>query len=84
MCGLAGRILTHRSANTRPLAAGMPWLARRAPDHQGVWTSDDGCIELMHTRLPTVDPLPRSNQPLVDERHGLSVIKTFGTIEPAS
>ena len=74
MCGLAGRILTYRSANTLPLTAGMPWLARRGPDHQGVWTSDDGRIELMHSRLPTVDPLPRSNQPLVDERHGLVVV----------
>lgn len=73
MCGLLGRILADPSVNTRPLSAAMSWLTRRGPDYQGLWASDDGRVELIHTRLHTVDPLPRSNQPFEDKSAGIVV-----------
>ena len=72
MCGLAGRINAGK-APVHALTRGMHWLARRGPDHQGAWMSADGGVELLHTRLLTVDPHPRANQPFVDADHRIAI-----------
>jgi|GEM_PF-955133 len=64
MCGFSGRIIPRGITPARHLQAGLPWLARRGPDNQGFWSSPDGRVELLHTRLAIVDTSAKAHQPL--------------------
>ncbi|GAB4399089.1 MAG: N-acetylglutaminylglutamine amidotransferase [Rhodoferax sp.] len=47
-------------------------LARRGPDHSGVWS--DGPLGLGHRRLSIIDLSPHANQPMVDAELGLTLV----------
>jgi asparagine synthase (glutamine-hydrolysing) len=73
MCAILGRIKTANSRNSGSIELGLKTLSRRGPDSHGVWRSDDGHVELLHTRLAIVDTDPRATQPMTDEARGLIV-----------
>jgi asparagine synthase (glutamine-hydrolysing) len=73
MCAILGRIKTANSRNSGSIELGLKTLSRRGPDSHGVWRSDDGHVELLHTRLAIVDSDPRATQPMTDEANGLIV-----------
>ncbi len=64
MCGIAGELNFKQPASEAALAAMLPQLARRGPDHEGQWC--DGAVALGHRRLNIIDLHPRANQPLWD------------------
>jgi asparagine synthase (glutamine-hydrolysing) len=49
-------------------------LRHRGPDGEGVWLAPGGCLGFGHTRLAIIDLTPASDQPIVDEPAGLSLI----------
>ena len=61
MCGIAGSI-NLRSMNSADIKKCHDILARRGPDYQGFYDSNNGC-QLLHTRLAILDLDNRSNQP---------------------
>lgn len=64
MCGFIGAV---SDGDPRPdLRLGLPFLARRGPDSQRVWTSADGRVSLLHARLSIVDFDGRADQPMTD------------------
>lgn len=70
MCGIAGGIGEGTNSVVRKF---MPLLNRRGPDYQKVITTVYG-LTLGATRLAITDPLPRSNQPMVDQSTGNVII----------
>ena len=70
MCGIAGGIGEGTSSVVRKF---MPLLNRRGPDYQDVITTDYG-LTLGAARLAITDPLPRSNQPMIDQSTGNLII----------
>ena len=64
MCGFIGRIA--RGGDPRDLSKSLPWIRRRGPDSQRMWTSADGQVQLLHARLAIVDKDSRAIQPLAD------------------
>ncbi len=73
MCAILGRIKTASTIDCGSVELGLRTLSRRGPDSHGVWSSDDGSIELLHTRLAIVDSDPRAIQPMRDVPNGLVV-----------
>lgn len=73
MCGICGEL--RLDGNTPDLALGgrmVQRLARRGPDHQGIWT--DGALLFGQRRLAVIDLSARSNQPLLDPELGLALV----------
>lgn len=68
MCGFIGG-----SGHHLDLRRGLPWLGRRGPDSQRVWTSADGGVSLLHARLAIVDRDARAHQPLQNQEAGVTV-----------
>lgn len=68
MCGLMGRFGGPFDAERA-----LGFLARRGPDNQGTWSSDDNSVSLLHCRLAIVDEDRRSDQPFRDATHGIVV-----------
>lgn len=68
MCGFIGRINGTRdgSQEVPRLAAALSILGRRGPDSHRQWRSNDGAVELLHTRLAIVDTDSRAHQPFTD------------------
>ena len=67
MCGFIGRIVPAGVTASRPLEAGVPWLARRGPDSQRLWCAPaeaPGQVDLLHVRLAIVDFTERAHQPM--------------------
>lgn len=67
MCGFSGFI-----SSNLPLEKGREVLARmgntlllRGPDEEGIWTSEDGCVGLVHRRLAVIGLGPGGCQPMV-------------------
>jgi asparagine synthase (glutamine-hydrolysing) len=73
MCGICGEL---RFDGGRPDMAGianmMASLARRGPDHQGVYA--DGPLAFGHRRLSIIDLSAHSHQPMVDKALGLTLV----------
>ena len=73
MCGICGEL---RFDGAPPDLGGlqrmMARLARRGPDHEGVFT--DGPLAFGHRRLSIIDLSAHSDQPMVDKALGLSVV----------
>ncbi len=73
MCGIAGEF---RFDGGRPSREGMQamlaQLERRGPDSEGVF--QDGPVLLGHRRLAIIDLSEKSNQPLVDEQGGCTLV----------
>ena len=68
MCGFLGAI-----GHDADIVRGIPWLARRGPDAQKIWSSSDGTVNVLHCRLAIVDTDPRAAQPFRDPERGLVV-----------
>src|SRR5690242_3917614 len=67
MCGVAAIYAYAAGANTGDSAAlhrMCDRLACRGPDGMGVWTSDDGRVQLGHRRLAILDLSDRGAQPM--------------------
>jgi asparagine synthase (glutamine-hydrolysing) len=73
MCGICGEL---RFDGGEPDLAGlqrmMNSLARRGPDHEGVYT--DGPLAFGHRRLAIIDLSAHSDQPMVDKALGLALV----------
>jgi len=73
MCGICGEL---RFDGGEPDLAGlqrmMARLARRGPDHEGVFV--DGPLAFGHRRLAIIDLSAHSDQPMVDKALGLSLV----------
>ncbi|HEX4410978.1 MAG TPA: asparagine synthase-related protein [Xanthobacteraceae bacterium] len=55
-------------------ALALPWLRRRGPDSQNVWSTKNGAVNLLHCRLSIVDEHSRSDQPFRDPATGIVVV----------
>jgi asparagine synthase (glutamine-hydrolysing) len=66
MCGIVGGI---GSNSLDVIHKNLNLLNRRGPDHQAIKTFGNG-LTLGSTRLAMTDPLPRSNQPMVELNTG--------------
>ena len=67
MCGFIGRIVPAGVTASRPLEAGVPWLARCGPDSQRLWSAPaegPGQVDLLHVRLAIIDFTERAHQPM--------------------
>jgi len=71
MCGIAGLVSRHGSADPGVLASMEASLGHRGPDDHGVYT--DGAFGLAHTRLSIID-LAGGHQPLTDEAGDLVLV----------
>jgi asparagine synthase (glutamine-hydrolysing) len=73
MCGICGEL---RFDGGEPDLSGlqrvMARLARRGPDHEGVYA--DGPVILGHRRLAIIDLSAHSHQPMVDKALGLTLV----------
>ncbi|MBI4998349.1 MAG: N-acetylglutaminylglutamine amidotransferase [Rhodocyclales bacterium] len=73
MCGICGEL---RFDGGEPDLGGlqrmMARLARRGPDHEGVYT--DGPLAFGHRRLAIIDLSAHSDQPMVDKALGLTLV----------
>ena len=73
MCGICGELrLDGRDADLGTIAAMLPHLERRGPDHGG--SHGDGPLALGHRRLAIIDLSERANQPMVDPELGLVLV----------
>ena len=66
MCGICGEVV-FRGGPVDPVALARMGeaLAARGPDGEGNWQGQS--VALGHRRLAIIDPLPRSDQPMVDD-----------------
>jgi asparagine synthase (glutamine-hydrolysing) len=73
MCGISGEL---RFDGQRPsrvsLQAMLAKLERRGPDNEGSYFQD--ALALGHRRLSIIDLSERSNQPMLDDEHELSLV----------
>ena len=73
MCGICGELRFDDRAPAKEIITRMnAQLARRGPDAEGYWQA--GPIQLGHRRLSIIDLSERSNQPMVDQELGLTVV----------
>jgi asparagine synthase (glutamine-hydrolysing) len=72
MCGFIGQIVRDETGKS-DLLRGLPWLRRRGPDSQKLWSSDDKRVTILHTRLTIVDSDVRAHQPLSDTETGVTI-----------
>jgi len=71
MCGFIGAV---SAGGPKPdLGRGLPFLSRRGPDSQRVWTSSDSRVILQHARLGIVDFDGRADQPMSDPSAGVTI-----------
>jgi asparagine synthase (glutamine-hydrolysing) len=77
MCGISGwfaaRALSDIERRSRVQTMMSPILTR-GPDGSGQWMDDQGQVGLLHTRLAIIDPVARSDQPMVDPESGVRII----------
>jgi asparagine synthase (glutamine-hydrolysing) len=73
MCGLCGELRFDGDApDMAGLSRMMARLARRGPDHEGVYA--DGPLVFGHRRLSIIDLSAHSHQPMVDKALGLTLV----------
>jgi asparagine synthase (glutamine-hydrolysing) len=73
MCGISGELrFDGQSPDREGLQAMLAKLERRGPDSEGSYFKDG--LALGHRRLAIIDLSERSNQPMHDEKHGLSLV----------
>ena len=75
MCGLVGRASIVSLENTDSwVKAANQKLHHRGPDASGFWCSEDNKVELAHSRLAIVDITESGAQPMINSKHGLSIV----------
>ncbi|MDH5180555.1 MAG: N-acetylglutaminylglutamine amidotransferase [Gammaproteobacteria bacterium] len=73
MCGICGELNFNGTPASRPVIQRMlPALAKRGPDFEGIWLN--GPLGFGHRRLAIIDLTDKSNQPMVDEGLGLTIV----------
>jgi len=73
MCGLCGELrLDGTTPDLGVIKRMTQKLERRGPDHEG--SHSDGPLAFGHRRLAIIDLTERSNQPMVDQELGLSLV----------
>ena len=73
MCGISGELRFDGQRPSREsMQAMLAKLERRGPDSEGSYFKD--ALALGHRRLSIIDLSERSNQPMHDEKHGLSLV----------
>ncbi len=73
MCGISGEFrFDGKRPDRRNMQAMLAKLERRGPDSEGSYFKD--AIALGHRRLAIIDLSERSNQPMHEEVHGLSLV----------
>ena len=73
MCGISGELrFDGQQPNRDSMQAMLQKLERRGPDNEGVYFK--GALALGHRRLAIIDLSEKSNQPMHDEKHGLSLV----------
>lgn len=73
MCGISGELrFDGQRASRDGMQAMLSRLERRGPDNEGSYFKD--ALALGHRRLAIIDLSERSNQPMHDEKHGLSLV----------
>jgi asparagine synthase (glutamine-hydrolysing) len=73
MCGICGELNFHGALpELAPVRRMLDRLARRGPDHEGVWS--DGALAFGHRRLSILDLSERAHQPMLDPGLGLAVV----------
>ena len=73
MCGICGELrFDQQPADPAVIKKMLPSLARRGPDSEGHWQS--GTVAFGHRRLSIIDLSERSNQPMVDQTLGLTIV----------
>lgn len=73
MCGICGELrFDGKMADLSAVARMTEHLRPRGPDHGGSYS--DGCLAFGHRRLSIIDLSEKSNQPLVDQELGLSLV----------
>lgn len=78
MCGIAGA-WSKDTINSTSFIAGLKTLNHRGPDNLGAWSSENGDIEMGHTRLAIIDLDTTGNQPMIS-RSGRYTITFNGEI----
>jgi asparagine synthase (glutamine-hydrolysing) len=73
MCGICGEVrLDGGSPDTEAIERAMAAMERRGPDAAGRHAR--GRVAFGHRRLKVIDTSDRSNQPFLDEQHGLCIV----------
>lgn len=73
MCGITGEVrFDGRSPDSEAVARATAAMERRGPDASGAHSH--GRVAFGHRRLKVIDTSDRSNQPFVDEQHGLCIV----------
>lgn len=73
MCGICGELrFDGRTADEAAIAAMSARLARRGPDHAGLYC--DGPLGFGHRRLAVIDLSPHAHQPMVDQELELALV----------
>jgi asparagine synthase (glutamine-hydrolysing) len=67
MCGILG--VAGKTISDEDFRTHLEHLTKRGPDSQKMMHVSSECI-MGATRLAMVDPLPRSNQPMIDKETG--------------
>lgn len=74
MCGIAGIVARHSTADRGALAALVDGILHRGPDDRGSYLSPGGACALGHTRLAILDLSVAGHQPMLDEPTGNAII----------
>lgn len=72
MCGICGELNFRQAAGLDAVKRMLPLLAQRGPDFEDSWQQDR--IALGHRRLAIIDLSANSNQPMVDNELGLTIV----------
>jgi len=72
MCGICGELNFKQSADINAVKRMLPKLESRGPDFEDSWRQDR--IAFGHRRLAIIDLSERSNQPMVDQQLGLTIV----------
>jgi asparagine synthase (glutamine-hydrolysing) len=72
MCGFAGELARHRSADAQAVERMAETMCDRGPDGSGSWAQE--AVALAHRRLKIIDLSTAGDQPMVDSELGLTIV----------
>ena len=72
MCGICGELNFKQSADINAVKRMLPKLESRGPDFEDSWRQDR--VAFGHRRLAIIDLSEHSNQPMVDQQLGLTIV----------
>lgn len=72
MCGICGELNFTQPASLDAVKSMLPLLEKRGPDFESSWQQDR--VAFGHRRLAIIDLSRASNQPMVDQQLGLTIV----------